>query len=79
MRQFTISTAALTVFAALLASIPAQAEMNGGGPVQSGAQCFKYSAGQDKDGRFGMWAACPQTASVAVAPRQIRRKRSASR
>ena len=31
MRQFTISAAAATVFAALLASVPAQAEQLGGG------------------------------------------------
>jgi hypothetical protein len=80
MRQFTISAAALTVFAALLATAPAQAEMSGGGPTQNGNQCFKYSSGNDKDGRFGLWTACPQTASTAVAtPRQTRRHRSASR
>jgi hypothetical protein len=79
MRQFTISAAALTVFAALLASAPAQAEMSGGGPTQKAGQCFKYSSGNDKDGRFGLWTACPQTASTAVAPKQPRARRHATR
>jgi len=79
MRQFTISAAAATVFAALLASVPAQADTLGGGPKQVGNQCFKFSVGQERDGRFGSWGACPQTASVAVAPRQLRRNRSTSR
>jgi len=81
MRQFTISAATLTVFAALLATAPAQAEMSGGAPTQNGSQCFKYSSGNDKDGRFGLWTACPQTASVAVGTprRTTHRHRSASR
>jgi hypothetical protein len=81
MRQFTISAATLTVFAALLATAPAQAEISGGGPTQNGSQCFKYSSGgNDKDGRFGLWTACPQTASTPVAtPRQTRRHRAAAR
>jgi len=77
MRQFMIFAAALTVSAALLA--PALAESNGGGPLRKGDQCFKYTRGYEKEGRFGIWQACPQTASVAVAPRQIRRPRAASR
>jgi hypothetical protein len=80
MRQFTISAAAFTMFAALLVTVPAQAEMNGGGPTQKSGQCFKYSSGNDKDGRFGLWSACPQTASTPVAtPRQTRQHRAASR
>ncbi len=80
MRQFTIFAAA-TVFAALAVSAPAQAEMLGGAPLQKGNQCFTYSKGNDKDGRFGIWGACPQTASATVAPatQQVRRHRSASR
>jgi hypothetical protein len=76
MRQFTISAAVATVFAALLASAPAQADALHGGPHQVGNQCFKFSTGQGRDERFGSWGACPQTASVAVAPRHIRRHHS---
>ena len=79
MRQFTISAAAATVFAALLASVPAQADTLGGASAKNGNQCFSYSVGQQRDGRFGYWGACPQTASVAVAPRHIRRHHSSSR
>ena len=76
MRQFTISAAVATVFAALLASVPAQADMHDGGAKQVGSKCFKFSTGNERDSRFGIWQACPQTASVAVAPRQLRRQRS---
>jgi hypothetical protein len=76
MRQFTISAAAATVFVALLASAPARADSLGGASAQNGKQCFSYSVGQQRDGRFGYWGACPQTASVAVAPRHIRKHRS---
>ena len=79
MRQFTISAAAATVFAAILASVPAQAEQLGGGPNKAGNQCFKFSTGQERDGRFGTWGACPKAASTAIAPRNTRRGRSASR
>jgi hypothetical protein len=81
MRQFTISGVAATVFAALLASAPAQADILGGASAKNGSQCFTYSVGQARDGRFGYWGACPQTASVAVAPapRHFRRHRSSSR
>jgi hypothetical protein len=82
MRQFTISAAVATVFAALLASAPAQAENLLGAPMKNGSQCFSYSVGQSRDGRFGYWGACPQTASAAVAPapRHFRRHhRGASR
>jgi len=78
MRQFTISAALATVFAALLASAPAPAETLGGAPQQAGNQCFTYSAGNAREGRFGYWGACPQTASatVAPAPRHVRRHHS---
>jgi hypothetical protein len=82
MRQFMVSAALTTVFAALLACAPAQAEILGGAPTQNGSQCFKYATGNARDGRFGTWGACPQTASVAAAPapRQVRRNhRAASR
>jgi hypothetical protein len=79
MRQFTISAAAATVFAAILASVPAQAEMLAGGARQVGNQCFKFTTGHERDSRFGSWGACPQSASTAIAPRNTRRGRSASR
>jgi hypothetical protein len=82
MREFTISAAAATVFAILLASA-AQAEQLNGQPNRVGNQCFKYSQGpsypyaqgSSRDERFGTWTACPQTASTAVAPasRHVRR------
>ena len=76
MRQFTISAAAATMLAALLASAPTQADILRGAPNKNGSQCFKFSQGQERDSRFGFWTDCPQTASVAVAPRQTRRHRS---
>jgi uncharacterized membrane protein len=79
MRQFTISAAAATVFAALLASAPAQADILNGASAKNGNQCFKFSTGNERDSRFGSWGACPQTASVAVAPRHVRRHHSSSR
>jgi len=82
MRQFTISTVAATVFAALLASVPAQGEALNGASPTNGSQCFKFSpTNGSRDSRWGYWSACPQTASAAVAstPRQIRRHRSVSR
>jgi hypothetical protein len=79
MRQFTISAAAAMAFAALLASVPAQAETLGGGPKQAGNQCFKYSMGQERDGRFGTWGACPKPASTATAPSNTRGRSAASR
>jgi hypothetical protein len=34
-------------------AVTAQPEILHGGPVKNGNQCFKYSVGNDKDGRFG--------------------------
>jgi hypothetical protein len=77
MRQFTLSIVALAAFGGMLTS--AQAENLGGAPTQKGTQCFKFSGGE-RDSRFGYWADCPQTASVAVAPRHhVRRHHSSSR
>jgi hypothetical protein len=73
MRQFMITVMALTVFGALVAA--AQAESLHGGPMQNGNQCFKYSPGNSKDGRFGSWGACPQAAAT---PRSTRRSRAAA-
>jgi hypothetical protein len=71
MRQFMMTMTAVAAFGAMVAS--AQAEILHGGPVKNGNQCFKYSAGNDKDGRFGTWGACPQAASVrpSTAPRLL--------
>jgi hypothetical protein len=57
MRQFTISAAMATVFAALLASAPAQADALQGAPIQAGNQCFNFSVGQQREARFGYWGA----------------------
>ena len=72
MRKFVLSAAAMT-FAALLVSAPASADFNGGGPNKQGSQCWKDQVGAGKDGRWGMWGACPQAASVAATPRRARR------
>jgi len=69
MRKFVISAAAMTAFAALLASAPANALENYG-PSKVGNQCFTAAATQGRDLNFGTWGACPQPASVAVAPRK---------
>jgi hypothetical protein len=66
MRQFVLTVTALTALGALAAT--AQAENLQGAPMRNGNQCFKYSPGNDKDGRFGSWSACPQTASTGAAP-----------
>jgi len=75
-----LQVAAMTIaFGALLASAPAQADTLNGGPNRVGSQCFKFSPGNEKDARFGIWGACPQTASavVSTAPRRsVRRSTS---
>ena len=77
MQKLTIAAATIA-FGALLASAPARADMLNGAPKQAGNQCFTLGTGQGRDERFGSWGACPQTASVAVAPasRHIRRHHS---
>jgi hypothetical protein len=76
MRRFTVPVVALAAFGVMLTA--AQADSLGGAPTQKGNQCFIYSKGNDKDGRFGSWGSCPQTASapVAAATRQVRRRHS---
>jgi hypothetical protein len=64
MRKLMISAAAMTAFAALLASAPANAEYNYG-PTQNAGQCWKPSLGHTWGG-FGSWGACAQTASTPV-------------
>jgi hypothetical protein len=63
MKKLTFSAAAAVAVAALFASASANAEYAGGGPMQNNGQCFQYSKGMYRDGRFGSWGACPQTAS----------------
>jgi hypothetical protein len=67
MRQFLISAAAVTAFAALQASVPANA-MENYGPSKVGNQCFTPAATHGRDLGFGSWGACPKPASVATAP-----------
>jgi hypothetical protein len=69
MRTIIFPAATATIaFSAILALAPAQADDIHGGPIKNGSQCFRYSASFERDARFGSWAACPQTASVAAAP-----------
>jgi hypothetical protein len=75
MRQFTISATVATVFAALVLPAPAGALENWG-PTKVGNQCFTSAGTYGRDLRFGSWGACPQSASVAVAPRHVRKHRS---
>jgi hypothetical protein len=69
MRQSMMTVMALAAFGAMVAT--AQAEILQGAPKQNGDQCFKYSPGNDKDGRFGTWGACPQTAGVRTSSRPL--------
>ncbi len=74
MRQFRMSVVALAAFGVMLTA--AQADILNGAPAKNGNQCFTFSHSQARDARFGIWGACPQTASVAVAPRHVRRNHS---
>ena len=67
MRKFVISATAVAAFA-LMASVPANAIENYG-PSKVGNQCFSPAHQSGRDLAFGTWGACPQPASVAVAPR----------
>ena len=71
MRQLMMTVRVLAAFGAVVAT--AQAENLQGGPMKNGDQCFKYSAGSDKDGWFGTWGACPKEASTrpSAAPRLL--------
>jgi len=72
MRHFLITAAAMTAFAALLASVPANADMHYGA-TQNGKQCFKWSPGFGREASFGYWDTCPKPASAATAPAATRR------
>ena len=65
MRQSMMTVMAMAALGAMVAT--AQAEILQGAPKQNGDQCFKYSPGNEKEGRFGTWGACPQTAGVRTA------------
>jgi hypothetical protein len=74
MRKFVISVAATTAFAALLASVPANA-LDTWGPTKVGDQCFTPAAHWGRDLSFGSWGTCPGPASVTVAPKHHRTHR----
>ena len=75
MRQFMLSAVALAAFGFMLTA--AQADILNGAPPRKGDQCWKnQNSSGSRDSRWGYWEACPQTASVAVAPRQLRKQRS---
>ena len=79
MRRCTVM--AVTALA-VLTSIPAEAEMSGGGPLRKGNQCFHYSTRREAQlGGFGYWGDCPQAAGVTntAAPNGRRRPRTAAR
>ena len=65
-------TTKMTAFAALLASVPANADMHYGA-TQNGKQCFKWSPGFGREASFGYWDTCPKPASAATAPAATRR------
>ncbi len=56
-RSFAIAATTMMVFAISLASAPAKADHNAGGPVRNGNQCW-YNANK-RHADFGYWAACP--------------------
>jgi hypothetical protein len=68
MRQFMMTVTALAASGAMVATGQAQTARGGqavyGGPTRNGNQCFTYSPGNGRDGRFGFWGACPQPAGV---------------
>ena len=68
MRRFMMTGMALMAFAAIVATAQAQTVRGGQAvhrePTRNGNQCFTYSPGDGRDGRFGFWGACPQPAGV---------------
>jgi hypothetical protein len=66
MKKLTLSVAAIIAVAGTLASAPANAEYNAGGPIVNGDQCFTYMKGAGHDATFGSWHACPKTASATT-------------
>jgi hypothetical protein len=72
MRKFVLSAAAMTAFAALVASVPAQADMHYG-PSRNGNQCYQTSPGSGRSEGFGAWTTCPQPAGTAATARRAAR------
>jgi hypothetical protein len=60
--RFTIAAAAV---AALIATVPAYADM--AGPMKQNGQCWKAAKTMD-GGTFGTWSACSEGASTPKAP-----------
>jgi hypothetical protein len=68
MRQFMM-TMAVATFGLWRPQHKLRASMEG--RRRTANQCFKYSPGNDKDGRFGTWGACPQMAGARTASRSL--------
>jgi len=66
MKKLTFSAAAIVAVAGVLASASANAEHNSGGPIINGSQCFTYAKASSHDLNFGVWGACPKTASATT-------------
>jgi hypothetical protein len=62
MMKLMISAAAVIAVAAF--TVPASADLIGGGPrVNTEGKCWKDNGGP-RDARYGIWTACPKAASV---------------
>lgn len=70
--RHSLIVAAAAAFAAF-ASIPVNAA-DSWGPIRVGNQCFEPAFGQGRDLHTGTWGACPQKASVSVAPARKKKK-----
>jgi hypothetical protein len=73
-----LSFCAAVAVAAVFASASANAEYAGGGPLRANGQCFSYTKGMFRDGRFGSWGACPETASSVKTTVRTRKGRQAA-
>jgi hypothetical protein len=62
--MFTRATVGLAVILGTLASAPAKADHNPGGPVRNGDQCW-YNANK-RHADFGYWAACPASRGAVM-------------
>ena len=65
MSKLTVAAATIAI-GSLLASVPVRADIIHGGPLKQHGQCWKYSASNEKDARFGSWGACPEAASTGA-------------
>jgi hypothetical protein len=61
MMKLTISAAAL-IAAAAFVTVPASADLIGGGPRVQNGKCWKDASGHDA--RYGTWTECPKAASI---------------